>query len=228
MYPLPKLVEDDFATCPVLLLETYSPPGERGDGASILAPLEKGAYYPEGDSLWKHVNAKTRDRLVRLLQQNPEGLRQLGTDAEGIARMRPWFAEIMVGLVLWMNDGMKGELGVDEHFQEEAERVGKRIVGIETKEFQTNLYRAISSVSEKIQIQGLEAVIGIRKKASATCEKILVRNRNVHMADVAEQYLSASTPAFMVVGTAHLGGNSGLVHLIARRGYKVEKVMLSR
>jgi uncharacterized protein YbaP (TraB family) len=48
------------------------------------------------------------------------------------------------------------------------------------------------------------------------------------MADVAEQYLRGTTPTFMVVGKAHVRGDRGVVHLLERRGYRVERVPLSR
>src|SRR5579871_3513750 len=61
MYPLPKPIEEDFAASRALLLETYAAPGAH-DVRALDAMAERAAY-PDGDSLWKHIDADTTRRL---------------------------------------------------------------------------------------------------------------------------------------------------------------------
>jgi uncharacterized protein YbaP (TraB family) len=56
--------------------------------------------------------------------------------------------------------------------------------------------------------------------------KALGRDRNPHMADVAEQFLNGKEQAFVVVGAGSLVGKDGVVSILRTRGYKVEQVSL--
>lgn len=52
----------------------------------------------------------------------------------------------------------------------------------------------------------------------------MLKNRNVGMADKAEQYMKDGKQTFFMVGAAHMYGDDGLVSLLTKRGYKVERV----
>lgn len=52
----------------------------------------------------------------------------------------------------------------------------------------------------------------------------MLKNRNVGMADKAEQYMKDGKQTFFMVGAAHMYGDDGLVSLLTQRGYKVERV----
>lgn len=54
--------------------------------------------------------------------------------------------------------------------------------------------------------------------------KAMLTDRNVGMANKAEQYLAEGVTSFMVVGTAHVVGDGGLVELLRDRGYNVAVV----
>ncbi len=52
----------------------------------------------------------------------------------------------------------------------------------------------------------------------------MITQRNITMAEVAEQYLSEGGTGFFVVGMAHIIGEGGCVDLLQNAGYTVEKV----
>ena len=54
--------------------------------------------------------------------------------------------------------------------------------------------------------------------------KIMLTDRNLHMADYAEQALLGGKSTFICVGAAHIVGEGALVQLLAQRGYTVECV----
>jgi uncharacterized protein YbaP (TraB family) len=56
--------------------------------------------------------------------------------------------------------------------------------------------------------------------------KAMVEDRNLHMADVAEQFLKGKDQAFVVVGAGHMVGPGGVVRILEKRGYKVEQVAI--
>jgi hypothetical protein len=53
-----------------------------------------------------------------------------------------------------------------------------------------------------------------------------LEERNPHMADVVERFLKGQESAFVVVGTGHMVGRTGLVKLLEKRGYRVEQVAI--
>ncbi|MBQ7500352.1 MAG: TraB/GumN family protein [Clostridia bacterium] len=55
-------------------------------------------------------------------------------------------------------------------------------------------------------------------------DKILITDRNVGMADKAEEYLASGEKTFFAVGTGHVLYEDGLVDLLTERGYTVERV----
>ena len=68
----------------------------------------------------------------------------------------------------------------------------------------------------------------IREQTSDAVEfaKAMVEDRNLHMADVAEQFLKGKEQAFVMVGAAHMVGPGGVVRILEKRGYKVEQVAI--
>lgn len=55
-------------------------------------------------------------------------------------------------------------------------------------------------------------------------DKKLVYDRNIGMADVAEEYFKDEKNVFFVVGAAHIVGDDALVDLLTERGYTVTRV----
>lgn len=54
--------------------------------------------------------------------------------------------------------------------------------------------------------------------------KAMLTDRNIGMADKAEQYLAEGKNVFFVVGAAHMVGDDGIVQLLKDRGYTVKRV----
>jgi uncharacterized protein YbaP (TraB family) len=218
MYPLPKPIEEAFTASSTLLVEIYDgPQGNPTDGLVTDIVKSKG-MYGENDSLWKHISRRARTRLLEFCKKNSFFEKNEMTP-DDLATMKPWIVALMVDIAPAFSAGMEGELGIDEHFKKEAEQAGKRIVGIETTEFQMRL---LSGFPDKLQVQWLEKELAGDGIGVAKIEKALIPDRNVHMAEVAEDYLKRSELAFIVVGAAHLEGEKGIIHLLEQRGFKAE------
>jgi len=68
---------------------------------------------------------------------------------------------------------------------------------------------------------------GLSEKEEKLCreyKKVMLSDRNLGMADRAEEYLAEGGTGFYVVGAAHIVGEGALVELLRDRGYTVEKV----
>jgi len=72
----------------------------------------------------------------------------------------------------------------------------------------------------------LDAITRETTKTPEQITRAILQDRNPHMADTAEQFLKGKEQAFLVVGAAHLVGKEGVAAILARRGYKVEQVLL--
>ncbi len=54
--------------------------------------------------------------------------------------------------------------------------------------------------------------------------KMMLTDRNIHMKDVAIQYLNDGKNVFYVVGAAHMCGDDGIIELLRKEGYTVTRV----
>lgn len=242
MYPLPREIEDAFASSSILLVEADI---RHADMAKAQAAIFAKGMYPEGDSLWNHVSADTRKKVEQFCEHYQ-------IPAEFLARMKPWVVAITMSTVPMMKAGLDPNLGIDMYFLNKAG--DKRIVEIESTDWQIDL---LSSFSPELQEKLLAAsadegmdmekdlkrlqdawasgnadrLEAITKESTRTPEEItraLLQDRNPHMADAAEKCLNGKEQAFLVVGAAHMVGKEGIPALLEKRGYKVEQVALKK
>ncbi|MGE5300259.1 MAG: TraB/GumN family protein [Acidobacteriota bacterium] len=238
-YPLNKKIEDAFRKANVLAVE-----------ANIINPDQlfftkfiESAFYPEGDSLEKHLPENTY-RLV--LKQFDE----FGLPAGLIQREKPWFLALTLTSLELLKAGFDPNLGIDMHFLSNAGK--RRIVELESLDFQTRLLAGLSDAeqasfllfsikelhtmgkeSENIvtawksgDAQEMESLLskGMAKEPgmSSVWDKLLYeRNRNMVLK--IEDFLKTNDTCFMVVGAGHLVGERGIVEMLRARGYSVEQ-----
>lgn len=62
------------------------------------------------------------------------------------------------------------------------------------------------------------------KRAYDRYQQALVTDRNLNMADFAEEALLSGDEVFVCVGAAHIVGDGALADLLDRRGYTVELI----
>ncbi len=245
MYPLPKEFEDAFAGSKTLIVEVDL---SHLDMQKLQAMMLSKGMYAGDDSLWDHVSPETRKQVEQFCDKYQ-------MPAMVIARMKPWLVGITAATIPMIKAGMDPNLGIDKYFLDKAGQDGqkKTVVEIESAEWQMNLLSGFSdAVQAKLLTSSLEEagksiergkeiqdlwMSGDTTKLEAAMhenagppevEKALLQDRNPHMADVAEQYLKGKDQAFFVVGAAHLVGADGVVHILEKRGYKVQQVTLAK
>ena len=202
--------------------------------------------YTGDDTLWNHIGKENRTRLEEFCDK-------YGFPAAGMAKMKPWMATILVATLPMMKNGMEAGLGIDKYFLDKADKTKKRIVELESAEWQ---FKLLSGITDTMLEKYLESTIGEDQVAEAKklqeawmsgdpvrVDKLvqegmskgpqelnmaLLTDRNPHMADVAEQFVKGQDRGFMVVGAAHMVGKEGIVELLRQRGYKVEQVTLAQ
>ena len=240
MYPLPKEMEDAFERSTALLVEIDINHVDLGKMQMLV--FQTGLYGGD-ETLWDHVSAETRQRLEAFCEK-------YGLPAMALSKMKPWAAAMMVSTLPLMKSGMEMNLGIDKYFLDKAEKANKRVVEIESADEQMKLVSGITAemleksvaasaqqdpeeYGKRLQQAWMSGDAGqmekiMREQASDAVEfaKTMVEDRNLHMADVAEQFLKGKEQAFVVVGAGHMVGPGGVVRILEKRGYKVEQVAI--
>jgi uncharacterized protein YbaP (TraB family) len=209
----------------------------------MLSVLSTTGMYPQGESLWDHVSPRTRSLLTGFCAEN-------GLDAEMLSRFKPWAASATISMLLVKAAGMKPELGIDQHFLEQA-RGSKRVDQLETVEQQVRMLQQIpvreeeQSLAESIANPGqskqflskmkaawldgdaaaIDLLLSTELKSSQALQKVMFGDRNSRMAAAVERYLKGNEPCFVVVGAGHLVGKDGVVSLLRHKGFTVQQVL---
>jgi uncharacterized protein YbaP (TraB family) len=240
MYPLPAEIEDAFKRSSALLVEIDI---NHVDLRKMQMLLFQTGMYGGDETLWDHVSPETRQRLEAFCEK-------YGLPAMAMSKMKPWAAAMMVSTVPLMKSGMEMGLGIDKYFLDQAEKANKRLVEIESADEQIKLVSGITaemleksvaaSANQDPEEQGkrlqqawisgdttqMEKMMQEQTSDAVEFAKTMVADRNLHMADVAEQFLKGKEQAFVVVGAGHMVGTGGVVRILEKRGYKVEQVAI--
>jgi len=240
MYPLPKEMEDAFERSTALLVEIDI---NHVDMRKMQMLVFQTGLYGGDETLWDHVSPETRQRLEAFCEK-------YGLPAMAMLKMKPWAAAMMVSTLPLIKSGMEMNLGIDKYFLDKAEKSNKRVVEIESADEQMKLVSGITAemleksvtasaqqdpeeYGKRLQQAWMSGDAGqmekfIQEQTSDAVEfaKAMVEDRNLHMADVAEQFLKGKEQAFVVVGAGHMVGPGGVVRILEKRGYKVEPVAI--
>jgi len=237
-YPLPATVENAFAASDVLIVELDL---RKVDMMAMAATMMTEGMYSGGDSLWNHISAQTRRALEAYCTR-------ASLSIDMFANMKPWLAAMTLSALPLQMAGMDPSFGLDQHFLDEAG--GKRVDPLETAEWQLRLFTGLPpEMQEKLLASAVEGdadPIAESKELIATWKsgdaarieglvrkhpegppefsRMLLEDRNPHMADAIAHCLETAGHCFMVVGAAHLVGKEGVVDLLGRRGIKVRQM----
>ena len=235
-YPLPKPIESAFEQAQTVVFETDL--GQMEDPQTQMKMLMMGAC-PPGKTLRDFVSEET----YGLLKEH------LGAQTAVFDRFKPWFAAVALVALEIQKLGFNPEQGVDRHYYKRALKAGKKTAGLETVEFQMDLFKNLSdkdqeqflneSIKETGQIRTmftditaawssgdvakLEAQLLAAMKEYPDLEKKFMTERNHAWVPQIEQYLKQTEPVLFVVGAGHLVGRESVVELLRKRGFKVEQ-----
>lgn len=160
---------------------------------------------------------------------------------------RPWFAALLITSTEYAALGAKADKGVDSYFEERARKDGKPALGLETVEFQLQLFASLSALQ---QMELLEQTLGEISTVADEYEKMLtawkkgdletlrdmlfreaekypdlmslfLTNRNQTWMEPLEKMLKNGEKVMVLVGTGHFTSDQGLIELLRRKGYRV-------
>lgn len=239
-YPLSAALDRAFAASNLLVEEADL--GELLSPASQMQMLAR-SMLPPGTTLQSAISPATFDLVSKRAKE-------LGLPLEPLQRFKPWSLALMLESIEWQKAGFNGELGLDRHFYDQAKAAGKRVQGLETAEFQISQFDGMAMDQQErlltdtlkdvdTEMSNLTTLVQAWKAGDApTVERLVLKDvkqdpqmyqrllvdRNRTWMPKIEVLLARPTPAFIVVGAAHLVGPDGLLALLTAKGYRVEQM----
>jgi len=236
-YPLPPAIEAAFAEVEVAVFEIDL---EHMTKAAIkmmsTGSLEKGRTLEEvvGPDTWSKF------------ENHVEGL---GFDASLYQGMKPWMAALTVAAFELTQHGYLATAGLDAYLSQLADKNGIKRLALETAEFQVSLFADLSPEQSlaflsytledlALMIPDMEQLYldwrsgNVESVEDALLEgfeefpdvfKKMVSDRNHAWMPQIEKLLAGDRDAMVVVGSAHLVGEQGVVNLLRGKGYTVEQ-----
>lgn len=236
-YPLAPAYEAAYMYSNKLVLEL--PPGA-ASGPELTSRMSQLGMYSADSSLEANVSKETWEKVQ-------SWCRKRGLEASSMNRFRPWFVALMITSMEYAALGAKPDKGVDTHFEQRAKKDGKPAEGLETVEFQLQLF---ASLSEQQQRDLLDQTLGEIDGVEEEFEKLLkawkygdletlrgmlfreaekypelmnlfLTARNEAWMAPLEKMLKNGEKVMVLVGTGHFTSDTGLIELLRKRGYRV-------
>lgn len=236
-YPLPAPMEAAFTNSPIAVFETDMAAME--DPQVQMKILGK-AQLPEGETLAQQVSAPVYAMFTNQVAA-------AGLPATMFDRFKPTLAAITLAVMEIQKLGFSPEHGIDKHYYERARKAEKRIVALETVDFQIDLVTEFTKEEGELLMKTTLEEISKTKSEfrrlikawktgdSATLENLLneasreapvvykrmLTDRNERWVPKLEELLRGEKNALAVVGAGHLVGSDGVVERLKRKGWKV-------
>ncbi|MCJ7603294.1 MAG: TraB/GumN family protein [Desulfobulbaceae bacterium] len=236
-YPLPPLMEEIYIASDAVVFETDM---DEIDTPAMQKKIVNYGRLPAGQTLQQQLSPPT----WQLLQQK---MAQLKIPEEKVRQMKPWLCALTLTVTDLERLGFLAEYGLDEHFYARAKQDKKKIIPLESVDFQLSLFYSQSRHEQEeflmqtlTDLQAADALSGEMESAwkNGDGEKLysliaksfagypkqykrLVLQRNKNWLPVLEKILKREQVTLVVVGAGHLVGPGSVVDLLRRKGYPV-------
>lgn len=228
---------------------------DMNDAAATQITMLKAMMLPEGKTITNLFTAEEMERINAYMRN------VLGVDfnnamvASQMGRFRPSVLamQFMVMQYIKMTPDFDATNLIDDYFQKEARKAGKRVGGFETAEFQIDLLYGSKTIEEEREellelVDNNDAILeemkvmtdayfsfdikAIDKLTMAEVESgdmtteefaSMLTDRNHRWVEAMPQIMQEASTLF-VVGAGHLPGSEGVLELLKEAGYKVKAV----
>ncbi|MGR8935669.1 MAG: TraB/GumN family protein [Gammaproteobacteria bacterium] len=242
-YPLASSVQKAFDAAGKVYFEV-SPEAMRNPELAGKLMLQRGMF--SGDkTLQQSLKPATWKQFVNYCTAR-------NMSPENFQKFEPWFLTLVLSLAEMQKAGLQPEFGLDRYFAERAKTVGKNTGGLETPEQQVALLdgmnaeeqeQSLSQIlaeSEHMQ-QDLEELHRLWRNGDADhlwqfskqqmaqspqfYRRVFVARNKAWLPKIAALLQDATqNTVLVVVGSMHLLGEDGLVSLLKKQGYQVNRV----
>lgn len=239
MYPLPQLVNTAFNNSNVLMVEANINNLNIKEIADLVQ--QQGRYSDDG-KLEDHIKSLTWNKTL-------EAAAKLGITEDSLHSTKPWLAALILTNQKLVQEGYVADLGVDISFVQQAQ--GKKpVMELENVQDQINLFNQFSDQEQEQMLlhtlselnKGPEfdqSILNAWKIGDAEEMDLIVRqsfdsgqlstklfklfivDRSERMANRLADLANDGRTYFVVVGSAHLGGEKGILKLLEQKGFKI-------
>lgn len=208
-------------------------------------PMELMKYmtYEDGTKLKDKISADRYEKIKAILEGK-------GMPEVAFERFKPWAAAITAQQLVLAEEGFDESNGIDNHFLEKATATGKPIRELETAAFQLGLFEEFDKVGDSFIDYSLESTGSVEElkrmiKAWKEGNKDelnsiingsrddypefeqmfdkIINQRNDKMTKTVEEWLEEGKTIFVVVGSGHLIGESGIINQLSKKeGYEIK------
>ncbi len=240
-FPLKDELESGFRSCDFLAVEADISAENMGEILKIT--MEK-AGYKDGSKLSDHISADTME-LARTR------LNKLNMSIDYFENFKPWFLAMSITSMELMKLGFDPNMGVDKYF---INKLGKKkILELEGIPFQIGIFDRFSdkendmflrsslneadSLGENVDsmvkawkegdVEGLAKIVTENRNKETELSqifKIIIDDRNVTMTEKIQKWLNSGASYFIIVGSAHLVGDKGIIHLLSKKGFTLKQI----
>ena len=239
-HPLPSVFEKAYAGSDRVFFEAPPADLETQHYAQTLMAV---AAYTDGTTLRQHLKPEVYARAEKFC-------RERGYPFEQYQMFRPWMLSMMLTMQELARIGVEADFGVDRFFYQRAFKDGKPTGGLESADDQlaflsmldegmgneqvsetvddlselkskvTDILKAWRTGDEK----GIEAFNLRELKNYPGLYSALIVERNGKWVKKIEDMANGNISTMVIVGVAHLAGDSSVIDLLRKRGYEVNKV----
>ena len=249
IYPLDDRIMSAYTESSALAVEADIV--ENDNDLSSQLNIVKIFQYSDGTTIKDHISEETYNKAVELLMEH-----NLYIQYYDYFKPIMWIS--LIENITYDKSGLDAEYGIDRYFLNKAKEEGKKIIEIESVDFQINMLANLSNRTQELMLEsyfignqdpssGDEAQKALYEKwksgtmtskydfdysifeflnddmknALTEYHNTILVERNNHMVQAAESYLSGNDTVFYVVGAAHMEGETGIVEQLKAKGYDV-------
>lgn len=241
-YPLSDDIQHAYDRAAQVLFEI--PPRQMGLLGALGPTMAMGMYPDLRHGLADDIDAATWQRLQDYARRN-------GMSVFALSRMRPWMVSLTILAMETKKLAYDPQRGLDQYFMNKAQADHKRTGGFESVEQQV---RILASEPLSEQVRGLQKMmaempkfpaqmgqmhdlwrrgdaVAIYRQAMAEFRdepemgrRMLEERNRAWVPQIDRLAAAVHGDTLVVVGALHLLGPNGLVELLKRNGYRVERI----
>ena len=238
LYPLDHRIEAAFDRSEVLVVEADI---RALDPDRVRQWVQAKGMYPENETLQQHLSPRIKAKMA-----------ELGIDPGSLGQTRPWLAALTLQAQKLTGLGFDERYGVDRHFLEKASQAKKKVMELESVDFQFRLLGRMTEAEQElflystlVDMEVMDSSIteivqawrtGNTDRFAALLFKTysehpelrplmekLIFERNASMRAKIEKMLQNTRTYFVIVGSGHLVGRRGIIPELKAAGYQVEQ-----
>ncbi len=239
-YPLAPAIEQAYVNSDSLVFEVDM---KEMSTAETQQRIMKKALLPPATTL-KDLLSST------IYQQFDTSCTEVGLPIAAFEGFKPWFAATTLTLMKLQNMGFDSQYGLDQYFYTKAKADSKPMIGLESVDFQIDLFESLSESNPDhfvahtlADLAGIDSRIKTMETAWRTgeidrlgsfiaegfdgypkCYKTFITDRNARWIGTLERLLGETKIHMVVVGAGHLPGKGGLLELLKQKGYTLEQL----